>query len=108
MTNCENGLCTLDIAGHEAKVLTQESFDKGSAARLVVRPEAALISAEGMIPCRVTLSVFMGAYQYYHVMIGDTVVKINDNCPINKQVFQEGEDAYISFSPDSVHLLAGK
>ncbi len=108
VSGCENNLCTLDIAGHEAKVYTQQSFDKGSVARLVVRPEAALIASEGMIPCRVVLSVFMGAYQYYHVMVGDTLVKINDNCPINKQVFREGEDAFISFSPDSVHLLAEK
>ena len=41
-------------------------------------------------------------------MVGDTMVKINDNCPINKQVFQEGEEAFLSFSPDSVHLLAVK
>lgn len=108
VTGCEKGICTLDIAGRKAQVITEDSFAPGTACRLVVRPEAAQIASQGMIPCKVTLSVFMGAYQYYHVMVGDTMVKINDNCPINKQVFQEGEEAFLSFSPDSVHLLAVK
>ena len=102
---CENGRCALEIAGHQAEVLTETQFAPGTACRLVVRPEAARIGAEGMIPCTVTLSVFMGAYQYYHVMVGDTLVKINDNCPIGKQVFSEGDKAFLSFSPGSVHLL---
>ncbi len=103
---CEGGLCTLDIAGHEARVLSQRQLPSGAPCRLVVRPEAAVIGESGMIPCAVTLSVFMGAYQYYHVTVGDTLVKINDNCPIGKRVFEEGEKAFISFSPGSVHLLS--
>ena len=44
-------------------------------------------------------------YQNYHVRVGDTLVKITDNCPVNKKVFQVGDAAFISFAPDCVHLL---
>ena len=47
----------------------------------------------------------MGSYQNYHVKMGDTIVKIADNCPVNKKIYQVGDQAFISFSKDCVHLL---
>lgn len=47
----------------------------------------------------------MGSYQNYHVRVGDTLVKIADNCPIGKKVFNVGDDAYISFRSECSHLL---
>ena len=47
----------------------------------------------------------MGSYQNYHVKMGDTLVKIADNCPVNKKIYQVGDKAFISFSKDCVHLL---
>ena len=47
----------------------------------------------------------MGSYQNYHVRVGDTLVKISDNCPINKRVFAVGEDAFISFDQECAHVL---
>ena len=58
-----------------------------------------------MLPCKVELSCFMGSYQNYHVRVGDTLVKISDNCPINKRVFAVGEDAFISFDQECAHVL---
>ena len=77
----------------------------GSHGEIVVRPEAILIADEGMLPCKVELSCFMGSYQNYHVRVGDTLVKITDNCPINKRVFDVGENAFISFKKECAHLL---
>lgn len=56
-------------------------------------------------PCKIELSCFMGSYQNYHVRVGDTLVKIADNCPIGKKVFNVGDDAYISFRSECSHLL---
>ena len=42
---------------------------------VVLRPEAAKLADEGGLPCKVVLSCFMGSYQNYHVMVGDTLVK---------------------------------
>ena len=72
---------------------------------LVLRPEAIRIGETGMLPCKVELSCFMGSYQNYHVRVGDTLVKISDNCPVNKRVFAVGEDAFISFDQECAHVL---
>ena len=72
---------------------------------IVLRPEAIEIADRGQIPCKVELSCFMGSYQNYHVRVGDTLVKIADNCPIGRKTFQVGDDAFISFRSECAHLL---
>ncbi|MCI6040249.1 MAG: TOBE domain-containing protein [Clostridiales bacterium] len=80
--------------------------DAGAEAEIVLRPEAIQIAPEGLLPCTVELSCFMGSYQNYHVRLEDgTLVKITDSCPINKRVFEVGEHAAISFDKDCAHLL---
>ena len=101
----EGGAITVDLPGGKASVTSEKSVSLGDDAEIVVRPEAILISDQGMLPCKVELSCFMGSYQNYHVRVGDTLVKITDNCPINKKIYEVGDDAYISFDPDCAHLL---
>ncbi len=88
-----------------ASVITEKPYDKGTACEIVVRPEAIQIADEGQLPCKVELSCFMGSYQNYHVRVGDTLVKITDNCPINKKIFNVGDNVFISFNPECAHLL---
>ena len=101
----ENGVSAVKIHGHEVSVNNPSGIKPGTDCQLLLRPEAGVIGAKGDLPCKVSLSVFMGAYQYYQVMVGDTLVKINDNCPINKHVFKAGDEAFLSFGADCVHLL---
>ncbi len=89
----------------KATVQTETVRSYGDACEIVLRPEAVRIGDQGMLPCRVELSCFMGSYQNYHVRVGEELVKITDTCPINKKVFEAGEQAYISFDPDCAHLL---
>ena len=77
----------------------------GEGCEIVLRPEAIIIGDEGLLPCRVELSCFMGSYQNYHVRVGDELVKITDNCPLNKKIFRVGDEARISFDPACAHLL---
>ena len=91
------------VYGHPVKV--RSDLDKSGEAEIVLRPEAIEISDEGQLPCKVELSCFMGSYQNYHVRVGDTLVKIADNCPIGRKTFQVGDDAYISFRSECSHLL---
>ena len=86
-------------------VATDKKYDVGSDCEIVLRPEAIQIADQGQLPCKVELSCFMGSYQNYHVRVGDTLVKITDNCPVNKKIFSVGDNAYISFSPECAHLL---
>ena len=77
----------------------------GEKCTLVLRPEGGVIAESGQLPCTVTLSCFMGSYQNYHVMVGDTLVKITDFNPKNKKIYQVGDRAYLAFEPESVHVL---
>ena len=101
------GITEVNLPADKALVATEEAPAPGTACEIVVRPEAIVIGETGMLPCTVELSCFMGSYQNYHVRVGDTLVKITDNCPVGKRVFNVGEQAAISFDPGSVHLLSG-
>lgn len=77
----------------------------GEDCTLVLRPESAVLDGQGQLPCKVVLSCFMGAYQNYHVMVGDTLVKITDFNPRSKKIYQVGDDAWVNFAKDDVHVL---
>ena len=92
-----------DVYGHPVKVLSDK--EPAGSAEIVLRPEAIEIADQGQLPCKVELSCFMGSYQNYHVRVGDTLVKIADNCPIGRKTYQVGDEAYISFRSECAHLL---
>ena len=77
----------------------------GADCTLMLRPEAVNLREAGILPCKVILSCFMGSYQNYHVMVGDTLVKITDNYPVGRKVFSVGEDAFLDFGRNNAHLL---
>ncbi len=99
------GKCTLSIAGHEVEVDNPEQFPVGKTCRVVLRPEAGMLADSGALPCKVVLSCFMGAYQNYHLMVGDTLVKLADYCPVGRKVYQVGDTAWLSFREGCVHML---
>ncbi|MGI6235311.1 MAG: ABC transporter ATP-binding protein [Christensenellales bacterium] len=105
IVSLENGDCMMDIAGHQLRIPNPKGYPVGQECRMVVRPEAVQIGHQGVLPCHVTLSCFMGAYHNYHVMVGDTLVKITDYCPVNKHTFREGDDAFLNFEDNCVHIL---
>ncbi len=98
-------VCRVDLQGHEALVESERDLTARQPCKVVLRPEAIQIGAQGLLPCVVELSCFMGSYQNYHVRVGDTLVKIADNCPVNKRIFAVGEQAYLSFEKECAHLL---
>ena len=100
-----NNVTLVQLPEGQAKGSSDKIYEPGSEVEIVVRPEAILISDEGMLPCKVELSCFMGSYQNYHVRVGDTLVKIMDNCPVNKKIYNVGDQAYISFDPACAHIL---
>jgi iron(III) transport system ATP-binding protein len=38
-------------------------------------------------------------------MVGDTMVKITDFNPKNKKVYEVGDQAFVAFDPQNVHVL---
>ena len=97
----------IDVNGRPVSVAAVggHAVSAGSEAEIVLRPEAIAIADQGQLPCKVELSCFMGSYQNYHVRVGDTLVKITDNCPVNKKIFAVGDEAFISFDKHCAHLL---
>ena len=74
-------------------------------ATLVLRPEAVALSDQGQLPCTVTLSTFMGAYQYYQADVGGLTVQVTDYNPVNKKIYQVDDKAYLSFDSKGVYIL---
>lgn len=105
VTSCENGFTHIHLPEGEVIGTSTKTSVPGDDVEIVVRPEAILIADEGLLPCTVELSCFMGSYQNYHVRVGDTLVKITDNCPVNKKIYNVGDKAYISFDPACAHIL---
>ncbi|MBO4470150.1 MAG: ABC transporter ATP-binding protein [Clostridia bacterium] len=103
VTGREGGEVIADVYGHPVRVLSEK--ETTGSAEIVLRPEAIEIADQGQLPCKVELSCFMGSYQNYHVRVGDTLVKIADNCPIGRKTYQVGDEAYISFRSECAHLL---
>ena len=101
--NGDNGVVTVE--GTPVDVVGASEMTEGGACTLVLRPESAVLAAQGQLPCKVILSCFMGSYQNYHVMVGDTLVKITDFNPKNKKIYQVGDTAWVAFEKESLHLL---
>ena len=80
-------------------------LEAGEEHTMMLRPEGVRLAETGVLPCRVILSCFMGSYQNYHVMVGDTLVKLADYCPVGRRVFRVGDTAYLSFREGCVHML---
>ena len=105
MTGMDGDHAVLNIEGSPTKVPAKEGMVKGETYTAVLRPESATLADQGGLPCKVVLSCFMGSYQNYHVMVGDTLVKLTDYNPKNKRIYQVGESCSLVFDPAFVHIL---
>ena len=105
MIAMEGDRAVLNVDGEKVRVQAREGMEIGQRYSVVLRPEAAKLSDEGGAKCRVVLSCFMGSYQNYHVMLGDTLIKLEDHNPKNKRIYEVGEECCLVFDADSVHVL---
>ena len=102
----QNDTLTVELNGVRVQIADNDKAPAvGGECNVMMRPEAVLLREEGVLPCKVVLSCFMGSYQNYHVMVGDTLVKITDNYPVGRHVFEVGEDACLAFGKNDVHVL---
>ena len=105
MTGRENGHAVIRVEGHDIPVADRPDMEPGREYTIVLRPEAAHLSDEGGVPCRVSLSCFMGSYQNYHVQLGDIRIALTEYNPQNKRIYNVGEECRLVFEPDEVHVL---
>ena len=95
----------LDFEGNKLKTPPKDDMKVGEQYTAVLRPEAAKLGDEGGLECRVIVSCFMGAYQNYHVMVGDTLVKLEDHNPKNRRVYKVGEKCHLLIDTDALHVI---
>ena len=105
MSGQDGGHAVLDIEGNQTRVPAKAGMQAGQTYTVVLRPESAQLADKEGLACRVVLSCFMGSYQNYHVMVGETLVKLTDYNPKNKRIYRVGEACSLVFDPESVHIL---
>ena len=105
MTGKSGDYAVLNVEGTDVKVESNNRMEAGKDYTLVLRPEAASLADSGGMPCKVVLSCFMGSYQNYHVMVGNTLVKLEEHNPKNKKIYNVGDSCSLVFEPESVHVL---
>ena len=104
MLRHEDGCGIVEIDGTEVRVEDNGVAD-GADTTIVLRPESTFLAEEGLLPVKVSVSCFMGAYQLYHVMFGDTKLVIHEYNPKNKRIFLQGETAYLNFASENAHCI---
>ena len=96
---------TVAVEDQTIEVADLNGAAAGQGVTLVLRPEAAHLADEGVLPGTVTLSRFMGAYQNYQIQCGDHLVKVTEYNPKNKHIYEVGDAACVTFGPHDVHVL---
>ncbi len=94
----------VNINGSKAKCVTG-SLSVGISCNVVLRPEGAALRDSGSLKVKVVFSCFMGPYQDYHVMVVDTLVKIQEYNPKNSKIYRVGDEAYLSFAEKTLYAL---
>ena len=79
--------------------------EKVEEGKITFGPESITLEDEGKIPCEVILSNFMGAYHYYQVKVGESIIKIQVFNPKNKKIYKEGDKCYMAFSSNNIHIM---
>ena len=103
--SASGGKAVIDVVGEQLEVNNFADAKAGDNATLVIRPEGVTLAEKGILEVTVTLSTFMGAYQYYQVMLGDMEIQITDYNPVNRRIYEVGEKAYLDFDPKGVFIL---
>lgn len=102
-TNGEKAV--VDVAGQQIEVNNFAQGKPEDNTTLVIRPEGAALAEQGLLKSTITLSTFMGAYQYYEVAVGDMTIQITDYNPVNRRIYEVGEKVYLDFDPKGVYIL---
>lgn len=74
------------------------------AATLVCRPEAMYLGDAGL-PGRVVRATYLGSLVEYVVALGDNSVTITEANPKPNELKNEGDEVFVRFSEDNLHLL---
>lgn len=95
----------INVAGQVLEVNNFAKAEPGAQVSLVIRPEGASLAEQGLLEGTVSLSTFMGAYQYYQVIIGNMEIQIMDYNPANRRTYEVNDKVFLDFDPQVVYIL---
>lgn len=95
----------VDFNGVPLDIESFNSAEPNQDCKIVIRPESVALSEKGEISCEVIVSTFMGSYQYYQVISGDSTIIVTDYNPRSRRIFEAGEKAFLSFDNSCLHVL---
>ena len=105
VTSIDSKAIHVDVGGVDITAESFEKVSKGDSCKIVLRPESITLADKGVLPCTVTLSTFMGSYQYYQVDINGMMIKITEYNPKNHKLYEAGDKAYLNFESHNLHIL---
>lgn len=105
VTAVQGNTASVSVEGVSINIPCAEHATVGTSCKVVLRPEAVSLADEGVLPCTVTLSTFMGSYQYYWAETKSGTVKITEYNPRNKKIYKTGDKAFLSFESSNLHIL---
>lgn len=105
VTSIDSKAIHVDVGGVDITAESFEKVSKGDSCKIVLRPESITLADQGVLRCTVTLSTFMGSYQYYQVDINGMMIKITEYNPKNHKLYEAGDKAYLNFESHNLHIL---
>ena len=105
VTSIDSKAIHVDVGGVDITAESFEKVSKGDSCKIVLRPESITLADKGVLPCTVTLSTFMGSYQYYQVDVNGMMIKITEYNPKNRKLYEAGDKAYLNFESNNLHIL---
>ena len=105
VTSIDSKAIHVDVGGVDITAESFEKVSKGDSCKIVLRPESVTLADQGVLPCTVTLSTFMGSYQYYQADVNGMMIKITEYNPKNRKLYQAGDKAYLNFESGNLHIL---
>ena len=106
MIACEGSRATVQFAGVNLTVPMSRTCEARSGpVSLVIRPETVQLGHTGQVMGKIETSVFMGAYQDYHIEVGGVTIQVTDYNPAAKHTFAAGEEVGITFDQDILQLV---
>ena len=105
VTSIDSKAIHVDVGGVDITAESFEKVQKGDPCKIVLRPESITLADKGVLPCTVTLSTFMGSYQYYQVDVNGMMIKITEYNPKNHKLYEAGDKAYLNFESHNLHIL---
>lgn len=100
-----DGSAAITVNGNRMTVQDYVGTKPGDKVSLVLRPENVRLADTGALQGTVTLSTFMGSYQYYQVDVGGKEIQITDYNPVGRKTYAAEETAYLDFDAGGVYIL---